>query len=85
MRYLPGLGDSIFSVPSSSWVAEIVGLHPKYKLDRAFLPYKKDYSRSNSVGSRGVYANYILEAGHIYDIKDFKDRYFCAVTEKWRN
>jgi hypothetical protein len=74
-----GLGDAIFSIPNSAWVAEITGFDLKYKFKREFLRFKKDYSRSNSVGSRGVYANYILESGHIYDIKDHKDRYFCKV------
>lgn len=81
---MPGLGTALFKIPPSAWVAEITGLDPKYKFDRKFLKYKKDYSRSNSVGSRGVYANYILESGHIYDIKDHKDRYYCTVDDDGR-
>lgn len=76
----PGLGTALFKIPPSAWVAEITGLDPKYKYKRNFLPYKKDYSRSNSVGSRGVYAVYILETGKIYEVKDHKDRYFCIIT-----
>lgn len=75
----PGLGTALFSIPPSSWVAEITGTDTKYKFKRQFLPFKKDYSRANSVGSRGVYANYILESGHVYDIKDNKERYYCQV------
>lgn len=78
---VPGLGTSIFSIPPSAWVAEITGTDPKLKFKREFLRFKKDYSRSNSVGSRGVYANYILESDHIYDVKDHKDRYYCTVTD----
>lgn len=77
----PGLGTSIFSIPPSAWIAEITGTDPKYKFKREFLRYKKDYSRANSVGSRGVYANYILESGKIYDIKEHKDRFYCTVTD----
>lgn len=75
-----GLGTALFSIPPSSWVAEITGTDPQYKFTRKFLRCKKDYSRANSVGSRGVYANYILESGHVYDIKDNKDRYYCRVS-----
>lgn len=78
---MPGLGTALFKIPPSAWVAEITGLDHKYKYKRNFLPYKKDYSRSNSVGSRGVYAVYILETGKIYEIKDHKDRYYCTVTD----
>lgn len=78
----PGLGSELFNIPASSWIAEITGFDPKYKFKREFLRYKKDYSRANSVGSRGVYANYILESGRIYDVKDFKDRYFCIVNDQ---
>jgi len=76
----PGFGNIIFgNMPKSAWVAEIAGTHQKYKYDRRFLRYNKDYSRSNSKGSRGVFAMYILESGHLYDVKDHKNRYFCTV------
>ncbi len=78
----PGLGTSIFHIPATSWVAEITGTDQKYKYARRFLGYKKDYSRSNSKGSRGLYAEYILESDRIYDVKDFKNRYFCTVNEE---
>jgi len=77
-----GLGDSVFgSFPPSGWVAEITGFDPKYKYARSFLKFKKDYSRANSKGSRGVFAEYILQSGRIYDIKDNRGRYFCKVNE----
>jgi hypothetical protein len=79
---LPGLGALTFgSYPPSGWVAEITGFDKKYKYNRQFLRFKKDYSRSNSKGSRGVYAEYILESGKIYDVKSRKSRYFCTVND----
>lgn len=78
----PGLGVSIFHIPPSAWIAEISGPDSKYKFKREFLRFKKDYSRANSVGSRGVYANYILESGRIYDVKCHKDRYYCKIDDQ---
>lgn len=78
---MPGLGSSIFGIPPSGWVAEITGFDDKYKYNRQFLRFKKDYSRTNSKGSRGVYAEYILDSGKIYDVKEHKDRYFCTVDD----
>lgn len=79
---IPGLGDATFGkYPPSGWVAEIIGFDKKFKYQRQFLRFKKDYSRANSKGSRYVYAEYILESGKIYDVKDNKRRYFCTVNE----
>lgn len=74
------------SIPSSSWVAEIVGFHSKYKYDRIFLQGKRDYSRANSAGSRGIFAWYILESGKYYEIKQQTSwkkscRYFAKVDD----
>ena len=82
----PGLGTITFGgMPPSGGVAEITGFDPKYKYARNFLKRKLDYSRANSKGSRGVFAEYILESGKIYEVKQqisWKkvDRYFCTVT-----
>jgi hypothetical protein len=78
---IPGLGSMTFDIPPSGWVAEITGYDSVYKYKRSFLRYKKDYSRANSKGSRGVYAEYTLESGKIYDVKNNKQRYFCRVDE----
>ena len=79
---IPDLGNLTFgNMSSSEWVAEIVGFNQKYKYTRRFLKCKKDYSRANSKGSRGVFAEYILESGKIYDVKTRKSRYFCTVNE----
>lgn len=83
----PGLGTAtIGTMPASSWVAEIIGLHPKYKLERKFLKCNKDYSQSNSKGSRGIFAEYVLESGKVYDVKEqstWKNskRYYCTVCD----
>ena len=84
---IQGLGEATFgSMPASGWVAEITGFDPKYKYCRKFLKYKKEYSRSNSKGSRGIMAEYILESEHIYQVKSqtsWKNvrKYFCIVNE----
>lgn len=76
----PGTGK-IFKSIASSWAAEITGQDSKYKYQRKFLRRKKDYSRSNPRKLSGIYAEYILESGKIYEIKNFKNRYFCAVSD----
>lgn len=84
---IPGLGEEFIGrISPSSWVAEVTGFSIKYGYDRCFLKGKRDYSRANSVGSRGVFNEYLLESGRIYDIKSqvsWKNsyRYFCTVTE----
>jgi len=85
---MPGLGDmTIGTMPRNSWVAEITGTDPKYKYKRKFLKSKKDYSRANSKGSRGVFIEYLLESGCYYDVSaqtSWKnvDRYFCTVNDE---
>ncbi len=85
---LEGLGDMVIgNMPPSGWVAEIIGFDPKYKYARNFLKRKLDYSRANSKGSRGVYAEYILESGKIYEVKEQTSwkrshRYFCTVNQE---
>lgn len=81
---MPGIGTMIFGkYPPSGWVAEISGFDERYKYKRNFLRCKKDYSRANSKGSRGVYAEYILDEGKIYEVKNRKKRYFCKVVD-WK-
>ena len=82
-----GFGETILGgMPNQSWVAEIKGEHPKYKYDREFLRSKKDYTNTNSNGSRGIFAWYVLESGKCYEIKAQTswrniDRYFAKVDE----
>jgi len=66
------------------WVAEIIGTDPTYRWARTFLKGNKDYSRANSIGSRGVMVYYRLREGRIYEVNDWMswssvDRYFCRV------
>ena len=83
---IPGLGDYTFGkMPRGYWVAEIIGRHPKFRFQREFLRFKKDYSEANSIGSRGVYAYYILEDNKVYEVCSpiswkNTDRYFCTVV-----
>lgn len=88
----PGLGTATFGGgPVAThetpryWVAEILGLDPVYQYQRKFLRGKKDYKFANSVGSRGVYAYYLLESGKLYEVKapvswKRSERYFCVVN-----
>lgn len=73
--------------PRSSWVAEITGPDEKYGLKREFVRAKLDYSRSNSKGSRGIFAEYILSSGKVYEVNSRvtwgrAERYFCIVDEE---
>lgn len=76
------VGNAVFGKwPTPCWVAEITGYDKKYKYARKFVKYKKDYSKSNSKGSRGVYAVFILSENRIYEVRDNKNRYFCTVKD----
>lgn len=81
-----GFGDYFVGFKyNGPWVAEITGRHPKFKLSRQFLSSKRDYSKSNGRGSRGVYLWYILESGKLYQVDEMvsrrnRERYFCTVT-----
>lgn len=68
------------------WVAEITGTDPKFGFKREFLNPKHDFTKSNSKGSRGVYASYFLEYGKVYEISSpvswkNTDRYFLIAGE----
>lgn len=83
-----GLGDVAFGCknPRKPWVAEIIGYHGKYGFERKFLPSKRNYSRANSSGSRGVELWFVLESGKVYEVKAPRswrsvDRYFCRVDD----
>ena len=62
------------------WVAEVTNSG-----GRVFLPYRKDYSRANGSGSRGVMLWYELRDGHTYEVNAQVswrgwDRYFCRIV-----
>jgi hypothetical protein len=68
------------------WVAKINGLDKKYGLAREFIRPEEDYSKSNSKGTRGVYLNYFLEYGSLYEVSSPEswtstDRYFLEITD----
>jgi len=47
---------------------------------------RKDYSKANSKGSRGVYLNYVIESGHLYFVREAVSwkrirEYFCLASE----
>lgn len=67
------------------WVAKIIGLYASGKFQREFIRPKKDYSESNSKGSRGIFFWYTLESGNYYDINELtswknSERYYCSVN-----
>ena len=51
------------------WVARITGLCATYGLKREFIRGQKDYSRANSIGSRGIYEYFALDSG-IYEVHE---------------
>lgn len=51
------------------WVARIMGFDKKYGLKREFQRGQRDYSKANSIGSRGVYEYFALKPG-IYEVHE---------------
>jgi len=79
--------DTLFWMPSPCWVAEILRYGISHKFQKEFLKRRVDYSNANSKGTRGVFCWYILESGHIYEVKEPKswkctEQYFCKVSEE---
>lgn len=73
-----------YNPPRREWVAQILGVDGKRRFVRAFLEGNRDYSKSNSAGSRGIYTSFQLEAGPIYEVKApmswrASDRFFCRI------
>lgn len=65
------------------WVAQIIDFTESNYV-RDFIRPKKDYSKANSVGSRGVFLYYILESGKVYEVSEplswsRTQRFFCKV------
>jgi hypothetical protein len=65
------------------WVARINGLDEEGRFVRDFIKPLKDYANANSVGSRGIYHNYLLDSGlfEIYSPRTWNrdDRYFALI------
>jgi len=71
-------------IPQRYWVAEILGISHKYRFRRKFINGRVDYKDSNSKASRGVFLNYILEPGRIYEVSKptswkCTERFFATV------
>jgi hypothetical protein len=68
-----------------AWVDLVKGIYSK-GLTKERLAGYTDYSNANSVGSRGVFINYLLQEGNIYHVsqpRNWKhhDIYFCIVRD----
>lgn len=75
------LQSHVFKKVVSTWVAEIPGFDQRGPT-RRFLSHNKDYSRVNNSATQGVYAEFILESGKVYEVKNYMDRYFCRVDDE---
>lgn len=81
----PGLGDAVIGeIKQRHWCAKLTGLDSKYGFRREFVKGRKDYSRANSIGSRGIYVWYILDPG-MYEVSSPETmrrtrRYFLRVN-----
>lgn len=70
--------------PRRPWVAEIIGLHPKYVFNRSFLKYNISYEEAEYGGDRGVYFLFEMQNDRVYQVnelitKKVADRYFCKI------
>jgi hypothetical protein len=50
------------------WVAEIIGIDPRYRFARNFVECQIDYSQANGKGSRGVFLYFFVEVGRVYEV-----------------
>ena len=62
------LGDRAMGEPPLACSVHEMMRRPDGTVTRRLLSFQRDYSRANSVGSRGVYACYLLTPGHVYRI-----------------
>ena len=86
---LLNLGIKHYSIPLDLYAMEeryfVYEINYKdYGIKKLKLYPKKDYSKANSVGSRGVYAFYFLENSKIYEVKEptswrNTEHYFCKI------
>lgn len=68
------------------WVAEITQISSAGGIERTFLDGLKDYTKTDSSGSRGIYFYYHLYPGRLYEVCHYldwkrEDRYFCKVVD----
>jgi len=84
-RSVSRYGDMLGRDKSRPWVARLTGLDEQYGFSRAFVCGQIDYSRANSVGSRGVYLYFALTDG-VYEVNERTSwtkvrRYFILVDD----
>lgn len=73
--------ERAYLAPERPWVARIVGPHPRFGFERVFIAPKRDHTKSNNNGSRGVFCHYELFDDGVYEVNEplsWKrvDRYF---------
>lgn len=92
MIWLEAIGDDLdqkakmFGWIPRHAVAQVMGSNGKGGWTRAYLRGIRDYSKANSVGSRGVMVGYQIEEGPIYWVASpqtwgHTDRYFLRVVD----
>lgn len=67
------------------WVARVIDIRADGSIEREFVHGTKDYSRADSIGSRGVYIYYVLDPG-VYEVNERIDllrarRWFGRVAD----
>lgn len=83
----PGLGEAfIGDIPRGPYVAEITWNAELMSFARRYLPSQRDYSKSNSKGSRGVMLCFIIESDRLYEVHSRiswrnSETYYAAVAE----
>jgi hypothetical protein len=90
MITMPGMGKAIVDDEMRRppvWVAEIMGFNEKYGYERRFLRGELDITGAIYRGRRGVVRWYIIDSGHVYEVKEqtnYKafDHYFCTVDDE---
>lgn len=83
----PGIGSAfVGDMPRGPYVAEITWDAESMRFARSYLTSKRDYSKANSKGSRGVILCFVLEIERLYEVHSriswrSSETYFAAVAE----
>lgn len=79
------LRESLRMTPGPrAWVRHLLRASSDGALVVDELRGHRDYSRANSIGSRGIYQTYVLREGEYYEVSEpvswrRTDHYFCTV------
>lgn len=81
MRTPAGVEQLKYWCRERDWVAEIAGFDGR-GFSRSFVRAKLDFSRADDDGMHGIYANYLLDEGRLYEVFEHTGwgdgtRYFC--------